>query len=258
MSDTFSYAQEKRNSRRGPSRHAICMSRLCGQSCCSELGDEVLIARRFSGPVRFDGLSLEEGKENHSVSFQTNFPVSIIGFEMFTSRTSKVPVAFTFVEGTGIVGRVLSKGRTSLGKSKSKLKPTKNLLLKKPVAIFENTWYTLNVEYPISDESNCISLASGSAGERFVTEGGVTFTFTGGLESHEATDVSKGQIPGVIFCPDEERETRQLNKNVDYEHLRSASAPNRDHLQLIEKQASIRPVLRSQAQRCSSSSSSRC
>ncbi|EER09606.1 hypothetical protein Pmar_PMAR008745 [Perkinsus marinus ATCC 50983] len=164
MTDTHSYIQEKRLNRQVSLKHPTCVSRLCGSTCCLEAGDEVLIARRFSGPVRFDGLSLEVGKENHSVAFQTNSPVSIIGFEMFTSRTRKVPVAFTFVEGAGIVGRVLSKGKTSLGRSKSKLKPTKNLVLKKPIAIAENTWYTFNVEYLTRVNGSLLRWASGHLG----------------------------------------------------------------------------------------------
>lgn len=114
----------------------------------------------------------------------------------------------------------------------------------------------------------------------------MTFTFTGGLESHESTDVSKGQIPGVIFCLDEEGDCERpdtvyavyqlsdscltlrasvmstcglpphpieiisnssRSRYVDQLHLLVASYAM--VLCFISFQASIRPVLRSQGAR---------
>jgi hypothetical protein len=188
------------------------------------------IARRFRGKVAWNGLVITKHDTLHSISFKVNHWIDLIGFEMLTGDFS-FKLTYTVTRGLGVMGNVASKGTGYVGRGDI-LSPTKIIRLQNTRRIEPDTWYTINVLVNIHEYEMQLISSCGSEGHSVVyTDNGIVVHYAAGQESSSRTNLSSGQIPGIVYTrlhPEDEKfyDENKGRRRVSYPRIGAEDLPS--------------------------------
>ena len=164
------------------------------------------VARRFTGRIDWNGLKVNKQEMMHSLSFRSNRWIDVVGFEMLRGDAS-FRLTYTITKGQGVLGNAIGRGSgfVPIGDI---LHPSRCIRMRSPIRVEPHTWYCVNVIIEIHEYEMYVTSSRGTNGRAIVhTDTGVEIEYANGLESCQKTNISSGQIAGIVFyCIDPSEE----------------------------------------------------
>ena len=142
----------------------------------------------------------------HSLAFRSDRWIDMVGFEMLRGDVS-FRINYTITRGQGVMGKTICKGSgfVPIGNI---LHPSRHVRFRSPLRLESDTWHCINVMIEIHEYELNIPCTRGTNGSDAVrTDSGVRIQYATGLESCPKTNISTGQIAGIVFyclVPEEE------------------------------------------------------